>query len=196
MRRILIAVALVFGLMTPLMVWAQEGNEHIEVGVFANYFRLNRNNTNVNFLGLGGRAGFNVSQNVQLEAEMAYDFSKAFTTDVNNGGTLTTVRTNTRILHGLFGPKFQTGSGHFKVFATGKVGIISFSSTNQSPANGFQGSFDAVDNGSAKLAVYPGGGIEGFWGPIGLRLEAGDEIYFDHGARNNLRVSAGPAFRF
>ncbi len=196
MRRILIAVALVFGLMTPLMVWAQEGNEHVEVGAFANYFRLNRNNTNVNFLGLGGRAGFNVSQNVQLEAEMAYDFEKAFTTDVDNGGSLTTVRTKTRVLHGLFGPKFQTGSGHFKAFATGKVGIISFGSTNQSPANGFAGSFDAVENGSAKLAVYPGGGIEGFWGPIGLRLEAGDEIYFDHGARNNLRVSAGPAIRF
>jgi hypothetical protein len=190
------AVALVFGLMAPLMVWAQEGNEHVEIGAFANYFRLNRNNTNVNFLGLGGRAGFNVSQNVQLEAEMAYDFEKAFTTDVQNGDTITAVRTKTRVLHGLFGPKFQTGSGNFKAFATGKVGIISFSSTNQNPSQGFVGSLDAVNNGSAKLAVYPGGGIEGFWGPIGLRLEAGDEIYFDHGARNNLRVSAGPAFRF
>jgi hypothetical protein len=196
MRRILIAVALVFGLMTPLMVWAQEGNEHVEIGAFANYFRLNRNNVNVNFLGLGGRAGFNVSQNVQLEAEMAYDFERAFNNEVPSGDTFTTVRTKTRVLHGLFGPKFQTGSGHFKAFATGKVGIISFSSTNQNPTQGFVGSFDAVDNGSAKLAVYPGGGIEGFWGPIGLRLEAGDEIYFDHGARNNLRVSAGPAFRF
>lgn len=196
MRRILMAVSLVFGLMTPLMVWAQEGNEHVEIGAFANYFRLNRNNTNVNFLGLGGRAGFNVSQNVQLEAEMAYDFEKAFTTDVQSGDTITAVRTKTRILHGLFGPKFQTGSGNFKAFATGKVGIISFSSTNQNPSQGFVGSLDAVNNGSAKLAVYPGGGIEGFWGPIGLRLEAGDEIYFDHGARNNLRVSAGPTFRF
>ena len=196
MRRILIAVAVVFGLMAPLMVWAQEGNEHVEIGAFANYFRLNRNNTNVNFLGLGGRAGFNVSQNVQLEAEMAYDFEKGFTSDVRNGDTFTTVRTKTRILHGLFGPKFQTGSGNFKAFVTGKVGIISFGSTNQSPSQGFVGSLDAVDNGSAKLAVYPGGGIEGFWGPIGVRLEAGDEIYFDHGARNNLRVSAGPAFRF
>ena len=196
MRRILMAVALVFGLMTPLMVWAQEGNEHVEIGAFENYFRLNRNNTDVNFLGLGGRAGFNVSQNVQLEAEMAYDFEKAFTSDVRSGDTFTAVRTKTRILHGLFGPKFQTGSGNFKAFVTGKVGIISFSSTNQSPTQGFVGSFDAVDNGSAKLAVYPGGGIEGFWVPIGIRLEAGDEIYFDNGARNNLRVSAGPSFRF
>jgi hypothetical protein len=196
MRRVLIAVALVFGLMTPLMVWAQEGNEHVEVGVFANYFRLSRNNVDLNFVGLGGRAGFNVSQNVQLEAEMAYDFERAYNNDFRNGDTLTTVRSKTRILHGLFGPKFQTGSGNFKAFATGKVGLISFSTTNQNPGEGFEGSLGAVNNGNAKLAVYPGGGVEGFFGPIGIRLEVGDEIYFDNGARNNLRVSAGPSFRF
>ncbi len=196
MRRILIAVALVFGLMSPFMVWAQEGNEHVEIGAFANYFRLSRNNVDVNFLGLGGRAAFNVSQNVQLEAEMAYDFERAFTNEFRNGNTFTTVRTRTRVLHGLFGPKFQTGSGNFKAFATGKVGIISFTSTNEGPTQGFEGALGAVDNGNAKLAVYPGAGIEGFWGPIGIRLEAGDEIYFDHGARNNLRVSAGPVIRF
>jgi hypothetical protein len=44
--------------------------------------------------------------------------------------------------------------------------------------------------------MYPGGGVEGFWGPIGLRLEAGDEIYFDNGTHNNLKVTFGPAFRF
>ena len=195
MRRVLIAVALVFGLMTPLMVWAQE-NEHVEVGAFANYFRLSRDNVDLNFVGLGGRAGFNVHQNVQLEAEMAYDFERAFNNDFRNGDTITTVRSKTRILHALFGPKFQAGSGNFKAFATGKVGLISFSTTNQNVAEGFEGSLGAVNNGDSKLAVYPGGGIEGFFGPLGIRLEAGDEIYFDHGARNNLRVSAGPVFRF
>jgi hypothetical protein len=44
--------------------------------------------------------------------------------------------------------------------------------------------------------MYPGAGVEGFWGPIGLRLEAGDEIYFDNGTRNNLKVTFGPTFRF
>ena len=45
-------------------------------------------------------------------------------------------------------------------------------------------------------AVYPAGGLEGHLGPIGLRLEAGDEIYFNNGAHNNLRVSFGPYLRF
>lgn len=195
MNRVLITAALVFGLMTPLMVWAQE-NEHVEVGVFANYFRLNRNNVDVNFLGAGGRVGFNLQQNVQLEAEMAYDFERAYNNDFRNGDNFTTVRSKTRILHALFGPKFQAGSGNFKAFATGKVGLISFSTTNQNAEQGFQGALGAVNNGDSKFAVYPGGGLEGFVGPIGIRVEVGDEIYFDNGARNNLRVTAGPTFRF
>jgi hypothetical protein len=28
---------------------------------------------------------------------------------------------------------------------------------------------------------YPGGGVEAHLGPVGLRLEAGDEMYFSHG---------------
>ena len=48
----------------------------------------------------------------------------------------------------------------------------------------------------ANDAVYPGGGVEGFFGPVGLRLEVGDDIYFDNGARNNIRVTFGPTIRF
>jgi hypothetical protein len=50
--------------------------------------------------------------------------------------------------------------------------------------------------GSVTEAIYPGLGVEGFWGPFGLRLDGGDEIYFDHGARNNLKVTFGPVIRF
>jgi hypothetical protein len=39
-------------------------------------------------------------------------------------------------------------------------------------------------------------GLEAFGGPIGIRLEVGDEVYFLNGARNNLRVTFGPQFRF
>jgi hypothetical protein len=45
-------------------------------------------------------------------------------------------------------------------------------------------------------SFYPGGGLEGHIGPIGLRLDVGDEIYFNHGAHNNLRASFGPYIRF
>jgi len=44
--------------------------------------------------------------------------------------------------------------------------------------------------------LYPGAGLEGHIGPVGLRLEAGDEIYFAGGAHHNPRVTFGPFIRF
>jgi hypothetical protein len=107
------------------------------------------------------------------------------------------VDTRLRPLHALFGPKFQAGtSGPFRVFATGKVGFVNFSTSDQNALPGFQGALGAVTSGDTRFAMYPGVGVEGFWGPVGLRLDVGDEIYFDDGARNNLKVTFGPAIRF
>jgi hypothetical protein len=44
--------------------------------------------------------------------------------------------------------------------------------------------------------LYPGGGLDAHLGPIGLRLDVGDEIYFNSGAHHNLRVAFGPMIRF
>jgi hypothetical protein len=44
--------------------------------------------------------------------------------------------------------------------------------------------------------LYWGGGLQGHLGPIGLRLDVGDEIYFNNGSHHNLRVAFGPVFRF
>ncbi len=60
----------------------------------------------------------------------------------------------------------------------------------------FRAVLGAVGDGNARFASYPGIGLEGFFGPLGLRLEAGDDIYFDNGARNNMRVTFGPTLRF
>jgi len=54
------------------------------------------------------------------------------------------------------------------------------------------GALGGVSSGNTRPAILPGLGVEGFWGPIGLRLDGGDEIYFDHGARHNLKVGFGP----
>jgi hypothetical protein len=196
MKRLILLAALVFCFTSPRFTFAQalkEGGDHVEVGAFANYFRLDRTDPSLNFAGLGGRLAFNVRPSVQLEAEMAYDFDRSFNNPLNDGSI---VPAKTHILHGLFGPKFQTGSGPLRLFVTGKAGIISFTTNDQTATGGFKSALGAVGNGDAKFAVYPGGGVEGFIGPVGLRLEVGDDIYFDNGARNNLRVSFGPTFRF
>lgn len=176
---------------------AQEHSDlnHAEVGVFADYFRYANGNPVRNFIGLGGRAGFNVHPNVQLEAEMAYDFKRNFTSTFDNGVTTTTVNTSFRTLHGFFGPKFQANAGPLRVFVTGKVGFDNFSLSNSNAGNAFVNTV-GLSNGLTAFAVYPGGGFELFAGPIGIRAEAGDDIFFNNGAHNNLRVTFGPQFRF
>ena len=194
MKRLVLAAFLVLCVASPSFIFAQAvKSDHVEVGVFADYFRLDRTDPSLNYAGVGGRLAFNLRPSAQLEAEMAYDFDRSYNNPFNDGSI---VPSQTHILHGLFGPKFQTGSGPFRFFVTGKVGVISFTTNTQNAPAGFKSALGAVGNGDAKFAVYPGGGVEGFMGPVGLRLEVGDDIYFDNGARNNLRVSFGPTIRF
>jgi hypothetical protein len=176
------------------MVLAQH-SDHVEVGAFAEYFRFSQTRPTSNFVGLGGRVAFNLRPSVQLEAEMGYDFKRNFTNEFTNGVTTELVTTRFRTLHGLFGPKFQTGSGPLRLFVTGKVGFDNFSVTNLSAIQGFKSTV-GLDSGRTDFALYPGGGVEAFVGPFGLRAEIGDEVYFDNGGHNNLKVTFGPQVRF
>lgn len=172
---------------------------HAEVGIFGDYLRFSPGSNPTNFVGLGARAAFNVHPNVAIEGQLSYAFERSYSSTFQGGGTTTIVRSNVRPITGLFGPKFQVGSsGPFRLFATGKVGFVNFSINNSGVASGstFSSGVAGVGNGGNYLAVYPGGGIEGFAGPIGIRVEAGDEIYFNNGANNNLRLEFGPTFRF
>jgi hypothetical protein len=180
--------------LTAAPLVAQDRSDHVEVGAFAEYFRPSDAAPGSNFVGLGGRAGFNVHRNVQLEAEMAYDFKRTLHETFTDNGINEPVTSHFRTLHGFFGPKFQT-SGPFRIFVTGKVGFDNFSITNDNATTGFVNAV-GLTNGTTLFAVYPGGGLEAFAGPIGVRAEVGDDIYFDHGAHNNLRVSFGPQLRF
>ena len=169
---------------------------HAEVGAFVDYFRLGEAGSN--FVGVGGRAGFNIVRNVQIEAEMAYDFNRVFTEGFSDttGGTVTTANSDIRVLHGLFGPKFQT-SGPVRVFVTVKGGFTNFR-FDPVPASfsTFTSSVNNLRVNNVDAALYPGGGVEAFLGPIGLRLEVGDEIIFVNGAHNNWKVTFGPQLRF
>ncbi len=172
---------------------------HAEVGIFGDYFRFSPGSSTTNFVGLGARAAFNVHPNIAVEAQMSYDFDRNYTTTFQNGASTTFVRSSVRPINGLFGPKFQVGSGGpFRIFATGKVGFVNFTTNTSGVASGstFSSGVAGVGNGGNFLSVYPGGGIEGFAGPIGIRIEGGDLIYFNNGANNNLRLEFGPTFRF
>ena len=197
MRRIALVIAVALCSCSFLSAQSSSNDsDHIEVGVFADYLNLSRTSPHINFVGVGARAGFNVHRNVQLEAEMSYDFERNFTSTFSDGINTQLVQTNLRPLTALFGPKFQTNAGPFRAFATFKAGLINFTTTNANAQAGFNGALGSVTSGNTRAAIYPGLGVEGFWGPFGLRLDAGDAIYFDNGTRNNLKVTFGPAFRF
>jgi hypothetical protein len=167
---------------------------HGEIGAYADYVRLTDAN-NANFWGLGGRVGVNVAKHAQLEGEISYDFGKAVTTGSLTSGSLSVTRNNLRLLHGLFGFKVGT-SGPVRVFVTAKGGFFNTSVSNKSILSGFTGAASSITESNTDGVFYPGGGIEGFLGPIGLRLDVGDLMYFDNGAHNNLRVTFGPQIRF
>ena len=94
--------------------------------------------------------------------------------------------------HFLFGPKLQFGgSGPVRVFVTAKGGLLNFSTDTS-----FSGQVSNIPVSDTNGVFYPAGGIEFFAGWLGLRFEAGDEMYFDHGANHNLRITAGPQIRF
>jgi hypothetical protein len=181
---------------TPILPAQEAGrSDHVAFGVFAEYFRFSDPGPTTNYVGVGGRAAFNVQPSIQLEAEMGYDFARNYTNAFHNGITIANVQNQVRVLHGLFGPKFQTGSGPFRLFLTGKVGFENFDVTGQSAPAGFVTAV-GLGSGATYFAVYPGGGLEAFAGPIGVRAEIGDNIFFNNGAHNNLRISFGPQFRF
>jgi hypothetical protein len=187
MKKVALAIVAALVLTAAPALFAQD---HVEIGAFADYVRLHHAD-NANFWGLGGRVGFNIHSHVQLEADMAYDFERSFTTTFTNGGTVTTSRSGLRLLHGMFGPKFMTNAGPVRAFLVLKGGFLNFS-TNSS----LTGQFNGITGGDTNGVFYPGGGVELFGGPIGVRLEIGDLMYFDRGANHNITASFGPVFRF
>lgn len=213
MMRILPIAGLVTVLAFPLAGLAQTRSpgespytfNHGEVTAMADYFRFNPSGGGkaTNFLGVGGLVGFNVHPNVAIEGDMSYDFERNYTsvsgTPGSFGGTSTTVVSRVRPISGLFGPKFQLGAGGpLRVFLTGKAGFLRLTASDAGPSTtSFGNSFSSFGGNSTNFAVYPGGGFEAFFGPLGIRAEAGDEIYWNNGnTYNNLRVAVGPSFRF
>jgi hypothetical protein len=166
-----------------------------EVGVFAHYFDWRQADTQL--VGIGGRLSLNTSPSVQIEGEVGYDFTRTFTERYSDGTTAYNFeRTNARMLDGLVGPNFQT-TGRIRLFVTIKGGFTHFDFSNTAASiPGFKSELENLRSSNINPAIYPGGGIEGYFGALGLRVDVGDEIYFANGSHHNFRVTAGPVIRF
>ena len=170
--------------------------DHFQVGAYGDYFRIDQTGTNM--AGLGGRVGYRVLSHVMFEGEMNYDFDQVFLERCTTGScTGTALNSNLKVLHGLGGFKITGSRGWIRPFLTLKGGFINF---QLSPKPATFGSFvTSVQNLRANNVTgvfYPGAGVEGHLGPIGLRLEAGDEIYWTGSPHHNVRIAFGPFLRF
>jgi len=191
------AIFLLFAACAVPAAFAQEENDHVQIGAYADYFHLSQ--TNTNFAGVGGRLTFTAYRVIKFEGEMSYDFNQVFTegfTDTSTG-TVSINRSNLRLLHGMLGPKVEIGHFPIHPFVTVKGGFMDVLFDNR-PAtfDTFASSVQGLRASNVNGVVYPGGGLEGHIGPVGLRLDVGDEIYFNSGTHNNLRVAFGPYIRF
>jgi len=175
---------------------ARAQGDHIEAGIFGDYFRHSQTDTNLG--GVGVRLGLKVLPHIKVEGEMAYDFQQTFGEDFISGpGGIVVQDSPIHILHGEFGPKVELGHWRIRPFLVAKAGFdkffinacpVTFSCGVSQIANIHQSSVNAV--------FYPGGGLEGHLGPVGLRWDVGDEMYFNSGTHHNLRMAFGPFLRF
>ena len=199
----LTAVVLCLAVMAPA-AWAQLPDQqqqqpsdplnHGNIGVYVDFLRLQ--SIPQNTFGVGGRIGFNIQRHIVLEWEMSYDFERTQTTAITAGSVTNTIRTNLRMLHGLGGAKIQS-TGSFRYFGLLKMGFVNFAVGGPVTAGGINNQLGNIQNGDTQKVFYPGGGVEMNRGKWGIRVEAGDEIMFlTGGASNNIRVAAGPQFRF
>jgi hypothetical protein len=170
--------------------------QHVELGVFGTYGNLDIPRFPDTAVGVGGRIDLNLNSFLVLEAEGSYDFKHPRVEIVNTSTANSNVSTlRLAIIHGNGGFKVQSKGGSYFLFFKG--GVMNFRpeiTTTSVPAL-FTNPPDT--SGSTTQAVfYPGAGIGFHAGLLGIRVDAGDEIYWDNGAHHNLRITFGPTFRF
>ena len=171
---------------------------HTEIGVFAENFRLGRISPALNMPGAGARITLFPESWFNLEAEASYDFTQTFTSSWSNGFVTENLTTHLRVARGLGGATFSKKfRKNMRLFATVKAGTIDFTASTMGIPQGFTNPQDPATTGGTDFLLYPGGGLQYFFGRWGLRLDGGDDLYFDHGHRyNNIRIIFGPPFRF
>ena len=195
MVRVVITVAALLLCVNLSLARAQK---RVEVGVLLDYLGVSQTQTD-NF-GVGGRLGYRVHHTVMVEGELAYDYGVNFQevyTDLANGNVTAVGQTSIGVTQVLFGPKLQPAHGHLRPFVTLKRGFVDFRlSPSLLPYSSVVSTVLGIRTSSLNAALYPAGGAEATLGPLGLRLELGDLIYFNSGEHNNLRITFGPILRF
>ena len=198
MKTVIIMQFRIYSLLVLLMGLTGYGfAQNVEIGGFASYGNFDLQRFPSSAVGVGGRLDINLFPYVALEGEGSYDFKHPRVEIVGNGaGSFDVTSLRLGIVHGNGGLKFQTKGGSYFLFVKG--GVIDFQPEIQTTTlTGTLISNELKSETSfTKGVFYPGGGIGFHAGLLGMRVDAGDEIYWNNGAKHNLRVTFGPTIRF
>lgn len=172
--------------------------QHIEIGGFGDYENVSVPTFPQNAFGLGGRVDVHMLHFLYAELETAYDFKHANFVLVRSGASAILTSSKLGVLHANAGVKLQTRGGSFFLFVKGGANRYDpeRTVTNIAGAPIVISATPTPQSSFTKGIFYPGGGIGFHAGPLGIRLDVGDEIYWSNGAHNNLRVTFGPTLRF
>ena len=197
MKRAALVLFLIFVARAGWLAPLAKAQDQIQVGAYGDYFRIEQTGTNM--AGLGGRLGYKVFSHVMVEGEINYDFDQGFVERCLSPGCggVRVANSNLKVLHGLGGFKFIGSHRSIRPFLALKGGFINFQ-LNSKPASfgQFVTSVQNLRSNNVSGVFYPALGVEGHLGPIGLRLEAGDEIYYTGSPHHNARIAFGPFLRF
>jgi len=172
--------------------------QHVELGAFFDYGRPTIPNFSANAFGAGGRLDINLHRFLQAEIDAAYDVKYANFLVTTTSASVALTNSEMGILHMNGGLKVQTAGGSFFLFAKGGANQYFPEQTIQTVAGNPITVSKSVSSPDSFIhgVFYPGGGIGFHAGPLGIRLDVGDEIYWSSGAHHNLRVTFGPTLRF
>lgn len=171
--------------------------QHVEIGGFASYGHFDLPPFPKDAIGLGGRLDINIASYLALEGEGSYDFEHPGLQIASSGsGSFTVTQFRLGVIHGNGGFKIQTKKGSYFLFFKG--GGLQFRPDirTSSLVGTLIGTPQRSGTNFSEAVFYPGGGIGFHAGPLGMRVDAGDEIYWDNGTHHNLRITFGPTIRF
>lgn len=168
----------------------------IELGGFGSFGHFDIPPFPNDAVGVGGRLDIGLGHHIALEGEGSYDFKHPNVQIVSNGVGFNVTQLRLGIVHANGGVKLQTKGGSYFIFLKG--GILNFFPDVRTTTlvGTIQGSVPRTGTNFTEAVFYPGAGIGFHAGILGIRLDAGDEIYWDNGTHNNLRVTFGPTIRF
>ena len=83
-----------------------------------------------------------------------------------------------------------------RLFVVTKAGFLNFGASSAVTFGNLNNQLSSIRDSETHGVFYPGGGVEFGKGTFGIRLEGGDEIFFDNGANHNFKFMGGPQIRF